>query len=103
MANLFNIPQNYTGEDLFESLDDLRQFANDHEEELEGLRKFDILFDTDVWCERIGGKGHSLESMIDDMELEQDAYFEDVKAHHGTATIIFEDNGESFNLYTISY
>lgn len=103
MANLFNIPQNYNGADLFSSLDDLRQFANDHEEELEDLHKFDICFDTDEWAESISSKGYTLDSMLDTMETENYSYFEDVKAQHGTAALVYYHNDERINLYSITY
>lgn len=105
MKKLFIIPENYIGGDLFKSLDELRDFAVQHEEELEELYIFDIHFDTDEWSMNIGGKRlHSLESMIDTMEIESYAYFDDVKAQHGTAAIGFEsDSGEWINLYSVSY
>lgn len=103
MANLFTIPQNYNGADLFNSLDELRQFATDHEEELEDLRQFDICFDTDEWSESISSKGFVLDSMISAMATENDACFEDVKREHGTAALVYYHNDERINLYSITY
>lgn len=103
MDTIFNIPQNYNGSDLFSSLDELRKFATEHEEELEDIRQFDICFDTDEWSESISSKGYTLDSMLDTMETENYSYFDDVRKFHGTAAIVYYYDGERINLYSVSY
>lgn len=96
MSKLFDIPENYNGQALFASLEELIAYADEHEEELADIRIFSIRFDTDEWSECVGGgkKCYTLSDMIHDFEVKNDSYFDDVKRQHGSASICYEKYGE---------
>lgn len=98
MKRIFEIPANYNGHALFDTIEELTAYTEDHEEELADLRIFKIYFDTDEWSQCKGVR-QTLEDAIHDFEVKTEPYFDDVKSQHGCASICYERNGEYVTVF----